>query len=259
MQMNEEIFLTVAVTCYNESKHIFQTLDNVFNALEASGFVYEVLVIDDASSDNSIEKIEQFISQHPKNNFQFIKNRVNRGFGNNYVEGAFLAKGKYYRICCGDDAEPQKTLEDIYSYIGRAEVIIPYQLHENIACKTMMRKQLSHLFTFIVNKISGYKIKYYNGLAIIPRHLVLRWHPSSYGFGFQADIITRLLDEGVTYLQVASGPTIDRKVGASSAFKMRNILSVGHTLLEVAIRRIRRGLYGREMTKPTEIFLDGKK
>jgi hypothetical protein len=33
---------------------------------------------------------------------------------------------------------------------------------------------------------------------------------------------------------------------------MRNILSVGHTLLELAIRRLRRRLYGRSMPKPVE-------
>ena len=42
-------------------------------------------------------------------------------------------------------------------------------------------------FTFLVNLISGYHLKYYNGMAIHLRYNVMRWHPSSYGFGFQAD------------------------------------------------------------------------
>ena len=46
----------------------------------------------------------------------------------------------------------------------------------------------------------------------------------------------------------------DRKGGASTALNTRNILSVGHTLLELAIRRIRRAMYGKNMPKPREVF-----
>jgi hypothetical protein len=81
----------------------------------------------------------------------------------------------------------------------------------------------------------------------------MRWHPSSYGFGFQADILTRLLDEGASYMQVISSGN-DRKGGASTALSFRNILSVSHTLIELIIRRFRRLLYGRTMPKPVEVF-----
>jgi hypothetical protein len=79
----------------------------------------------------------------------------------------------------------------------------------------------------------------------------MRWHPCSYGFGFQADILTRLLDEGASFVQVPRFGS-ERKGGASTALSMRNILSVSHTLLELAIRRLRRFLYGRTMPKPME-------
>lgn len=132
-------------------------------------------------------------------------------------------------------------------------MVISYQNQDEVTGKTMSRKLISKTFTRLVNFISGYNLKYYNGLAVHLRYNVLRWHPSSYGFGFQADIITRLLDEGASYVQIASS-SIDRKGSASSALTMRNFLSVGHTLLELAIRRVRRLLYGRTMPKPVEIF-----
>ena len=118
-----------------------------------------------------------------------------------------------------------------------------------------MRRSLSRVFTGLVNLISGYRIKYYNGMAIHLRSNVLRWHPTSYGFGFQADIITRLLDEGMSYLQVPSS-SVDRKVDKSTALTTRNILSVCHTLLEITIRRVRKCLYGKELPKAVEIKLE---
>ena len=30
----------------------------------------------------------------------------------------------------------------------------------------------------------------------------MRWGPYSFGFGFQAELVTRLLDEGATYIEI---------------------------------------------------------
>ena len=71
---------------------------------------------------------------------------------------------------------------------------------------------------------------------------------------FPIDLETRLLDEGMSYAQIPWF-SIERKGSASTALKMRNVLSVAHTLLEIAIRRLRRLIYGKTMAKPTEVFL----
>ena len=36
---------------------------------------------------------------------------------------------------------------------------------------------LSGTFTFLVNTISGFRLHYYNGLAVHLRYNVMRWHP----------------------------------------------------------------------------------
>ena len=247
-----EVDLTVIVTCYNEEDLIGETLGNVMGSLRKVGCSHEVIVIDDASRDHSVAKIREYISDHPEMLIALKVNDQNRGLGNNYVEGAFLGRGKYYRLVCGDAAEPQEVLIPLFQQLGKADMVIPYQLQKDVDGKSMLRKALSVTFTSLVNVISGYRIKYYNGSAIHLRYNVMRWHPSSYGFGVQADIITRLLDEGASYMQIPSS-SVDRKGGGASALTIRNCLSVGHTLLEIAIRRLRRLLYGRTMPKSREI------
>jgi glycosyltransferase involved in cell wall biosynthesis len=249
-----EVDITIVVSCYNEEAFITDTIDTVISALQETGCSYEIIVVDDVSKDNSIRKVTDYIKDHPEYPIHLKVNEVNRGLANNYVEAAFLGKGKYYRLCCGDNPEPREVLVEAFKHIGAADIIIPYQLQDAVVGKQESRKQISKLFTFLVNLISGYNLKYYNGLAIHLRYNVMRWHPSSYGFGFQADILTRLLDEGATYLQIPSSG-IDRKGSGSTALTMRNFLSVAHTLLELLIRRIRRELYGRTMPKPREIIL----
>lgn len=244
--------ITIVVTCYNEEAFIVDSLETVISALEEVGCSYEVIVVDDVSKDASVQKIRDFIEAHPHSPVRLQANSVNRGLANNYVEAAFLGRGKYYRLCCGDNPEPKEVLVNAFRQIGVADIIIPYQEQKAVLGKQPSRRMLSNVFTALVNMISGYELKYYNGLAIHLRYNVMRWHPSSYGFGFQADILTRLLDEGASYLQIPSAG-VDRKGSASTALTMRNFLSVAHTLLELVIRRIRRALYGRTMPKPKEL------
>jgi glycosyltransferase involved in cell wall biosynthesis len=248
-----DVDITILITCYNEEALITDTLDHVTAALKVARRSYEIVVVDDMSQDHSVEKIREYLKRYPEEPITLKANAVNRGLANNYVEGAFLGRGKYYRLCCGDDSEPVEALVNLFNHIGMADIVIPYQDQNLVAGKSGGRRSLSKTFTFLVNLISGYKLKYYNGSAIHLRYNVMRWHPSSYGFGFQADILTRLLDEGASYIQVTSSGN-DRKGSTSTALSMRNVFSVTHTLLELAVRRFRRVLYGKTKPKPVEVF-----
>lgn len=250
----EDLDLTVVVTCYNEAAFIEAALGNLLAALAEAGRSYEVIVIDDASRDNSVQKIRDYVAAHPNLPIRLQANAFNQGFGNNFVDGAFMGRGKYYRLCSGKDAEPKDVIVNLLNQIGKADIIIPYNCRPVIG-KSQMRNFLSGAYTVLVNLISGYNIRYYNGLGIHLRQNILRWHSSSFGFGFQADIITRLLDEGASYLQVPTY-SIDRKGKASTALGMRNVLSVAHTLLEIGIRRLRNSLYGRTTPAPLEILVE---
>jgi glycosyltransferase involved in cell wall biosynthesis len=248
------IDITVAVSCYNEEEFIGATLDCVVGALSAIGCSYEIIVVDDASHDNSVKIIREHLAAHPDLPIKLKANTINRGLGYNYAEAAFAGSGKYYRLTCGDNGEPKEALVNLFQHIGRADMIIPFN-YKPVKGKSRIRHVLSKGYTLLVNLLSGYNIRYYNGLAIHLRYNVIRWPSSSYGFGFQADVITRLLDEGASYMQVPSFG-IDRKGSFSTALSMRNIYSVIHTFLEIAIRRLRKSMYGEKMPAPVEIRLD---
>jgi hypothetical protein len=108
---------------------------------------------------------------------------------------------------------------------------------------------VSRSYTALVNLLSGYSIRYYNGLAVHLRYNVMRWHSNSHGFGFQADLITRLLDLKATYIEIPVYPN-ERAAGATKAFKFRNMCSVGHTLLEIWLRRLGKLVYPAATRRP---------
>jgi len=167
------------------------------------------------------------------------RNGRNRGLARSYIDGAFLGRGKYYKQVCGDNVESCETLVAILRHVGEADIIIPHY-QAKLPGKSAFRIWLSQSYTRLVNLIGGHQIHYYNGLAVHTRYNVMRWGPYSFGFGFQAELIARLLDEGASYLQVMVQGTHREKKGKNSAVNLKNFLSVSHTLLEMFIWRIRK-------------------
>jgi glycosyltransferase involved in cell wall biosynthesis len=233
--------LTIFISCYNEEPYIITTLETVKAAIaEAGGISYEIIVIDDCSSDKSADLVEEYIRLHPDDRVLLRRNKVNRGLAQNYFDAAFVGKGKYYRLICGDDAEPKDTMVDVFREIGQADMLIPYYVSSE--GKSLSRRMISNTYSSLVNFISGLNLHYYNGLAVHLRYNVMRWHPNTRGFGFQADIICMLVDQGFTYKEVPVR-TIERKKGDSKALTFKNMLSVTHTLIDIVIRRISNRIY----------------
>ena len=169
-------------------------------------------------------------------------NKVNRGLAQNYLDVACVGRGKYYRLICGDDAEPKETMLAVFREIGQADMIIPYYVSNE--GKSLYRRSLSNVYAGIVNLISGFHLHYYNGLAVHLRYNVMRWHPNTRGFGFQADIICMLLDQGFSYKEVPV-ISIERRVQGSNALTFKNGLSVAHTLVDLIFRRLANWVYRR--------------
>jgi len=239
----EDVFLTLFVACYNEQENITGTLDVVQAACVEVAITYEIIIIDDASSDASVDVIRRYMADHPDAPISLYVNEKNMGLGENFAEAAFLGRGKYYRLICGDNVEPVETLVKVFREIGKADIILTYRPHD-VAGKSLSRRLTSRLYTALVNMVSGFQLHYYNGLPVMKRRDVMRWQPNSHGFGFQADLVTRLLDRGATYLEVPVTGT-ERATGESKAITFRNFCSVAHSLLNIAIRRFSKTLYGR--------------
>jgi glycosyltransferase involved in cell wall biosynthesis len=234
--VENEVDLTLFVACYNEEKNIVGALETVLAALQEFDYTWEIIIVDDGSTDRSVEVIEDFVEKHPNLPITLKKRGVNVGVGENYIEAAFMGRGKYYRMICGDNVEPKETLIEVFKHLGEADMILFYH---DVEGKALSRRILSKCYTWLVNLITGYRVKYYNGMALHLRYNVMRWHTNYHGFGFQADMIARLLDQGFNFIEVPLKGN-ERKTGRSHALTARNFFSVAHTLLDLFIRRVGR-------------------
>jgi glycosyltransferase involved in cell wall biosynthesis len=226
--------ISFMVPCLNEEEHVVGAIETIMSVMTRVGCSYEILVFDDGSRDNTTGVVTAFQSAHPQAPVRLFCNKKNRGLAYNFVEGAFQGRGHYYRVVPGDNVEPAETIEQIIRARGTAEIIVPHFVE--IRNRPFLRAVMSRLYTWLVNLASGYRLRYYNGNPLYLRFHVMRFHVECSGFGYQAEFLTRLIYQGAT-IKVLPVIAIDRE--GSAAITVRNLLSVAHSLITIALRRLR--------------------
>lgn len=90
--------LSVVIPNYNHAKLLPRCLDGILNQAFQP---LEVIVIDDGSTDNSVEVIESYARKYPI--VQLCRNDQNRGVGYTLNRGLHLAKGEFITFPGADD------------------------------------------------------------------------------------------------------------------------------------------------------------
>ena len=100
--------VSVIIPLYNGSKYITQTLDSVLAQTYSD---YEIVIVDDASMDNSYEVVEQYIAEHRDVVFRLDKSPENRGIAATRNRAIELSCGEYIALLDQDDIALPKRLE----------------------------------------------------------------------------------------------------------------------------------------------------
>lgn len=123
----EKVRFTVAISAYNIENYVKRAIDSVLNQTFKN---YELLVIDDCSTDSTMEVIKQIVGQEAK----ILQTKKNSGTAaasrNIAIENA---KGEYLLFLDGDDElYSNETLKEIDEHIKENKYDIIYLGYENV-------------------------------------------------------------------------------------------------------------------------------
>lgn len=91
--------LSIIMPCYNVEKTIIRALDSI--TMQRVNFQYEILVVDDASTDKTVAIVQNYILRHPQ--VRLLHNQENCGNAKTFYHGLCNAKGDYFCVLDGDD------------------------------------------------------------------------------------------------------------------------------------------------------------
>lgn len=90
--------LSIIIPTYNESDTIGKILEKVTAVELTCNFEKEIIVIDDCSTDNTKEILEQYISENKTIDIKLINQEINKGKGSAIHRGIEIATGDYIII-----------------------------------------------------------------------------------------------------------------------------------------------------------------
>lgn len=218
--------LSIVVPAYNEQVNLEPTVLHIIEASNLLNAEFEIIIVNDCSKDNTAGVADQLAQK-----FKFVRvlnNSVNLGFGGAYKRGVEESRMAYTIMIPGDDAYPVTALNTIFSKVGTADMVMSYTT--NMQVRPLIRRVISRSFVVFLNILFGLKLKYYNGVSVLPT-LMAQNMKSSDGFGYAAENVVRLIKiHQYTYAQVPVEIT-ERKDGKSNAFNAKNIWLVVRGLI----------------------------
>jgi dolichyl-phosphate beta-glucosyltransferase len=151
--MKSDIYLSVIIPAYNEEKGIRDTVMDVSRYLSKQDYIFEIIVINDGSKDNTAEICRELESTIY--NFKFIDNKKNQGKGAVVKEGMLSASGKYRIYLDGDNAISIDHLEKFWPYIKEGyDVVIG-----SIEVPGAVKEEDYKLYRIVLGKLSKYLIR----------------------------------------------------------------------------------------------------
>ncbi len=106
-------FISIVIPAYNEEKNILNTLKTIEEFLSQQDYSYEILVMNDGSTDSTSSIAHNFSNT---NKHIFVYDLPHKGKANAVLEGFRKAKGTYVLFSDADLATPIKELKKLLHY-----------------------------------------------------------------------------------------------------------------------------------------------
>ncbi|MEZ5785111.1 MAG: glycosyltransferase family 2 protein [Xanthobacteraceae bacterium] len=222
--------ISFVVPALNEEQVIEEVVRQIWTTVDPLLDRYEIILINDGSTDRTGEIMERLSQDLP--NLRVLHHPTNFGLGASYQHGVKEARLDYVMMLCGDGGLPAASLPAIIAKVGSADIVVPYMTNLQ-RIKTPTRYLVSRTYTSLLNMISGHRLHYYNGLPVHRRDLLSRLTITSTGFGFQGEILVKLMKSGFSYVQV--GVLGAECTHRTSAFRLKNVVSVATTLFGLVV------------------------
>jgi len=112
--MADRVLVSVIIPTYNRAADIVKCVRSVLNSTMKN---IEVIVVDNASTDNTIEKLKIFSHD---SRFKLIKSQINLGAGGGRNRGARDAHGKYLLFVDSDNVIDSKMIEYLVDFFDNS-------------------------------------------------------------------------------------------------------------------------------------------
>lgn len=166
--------VTVVLPCYNEEEHVLAEIERISKAMDASPYSYELLVIDDKSTDNTLDVLREAATRFP--HLRLMPFTRNGGSGTARRIGTQQAYGRIVVWTDADLTYPNERIPEFVRYLldnPQVDQVVGARTTEQGTYK-FLRVPAKWLIRKIAESLAGTRIPDLNsGLRAFRRHVAL--------------------------------------------------------------------------------------
>lgn len=203
--------LSVIVPMYNE-KNIYNNLGEILNNLDKLKQSYEVIVVDDGSSNDCLKEAKRVKSKKVR----VVGYKPNKGKGYAIKYGFKFAKGDYILFLDSDLDIPPRQIMDFISRIGDYDVLIGSKRHpESKLIYPKIRRFLSGGYQLFVRILFGLNVQDTQvGLKLFRRKVLKKVYPLVKIERYASDLEMLVLAHKFGYTLKEGPVTINFRLGS---------------------------------------------
>jgi len=179
--------VSIVIPAYNEEQGVSKQIMAIHEVMESSNWNYELILVDDGSTDSTIEEIK-------KHDVKIIRLPENRGYGAALKEGIFKAENDLIVITDADGTYPADAIPELLAKSNGYDMIVGARI-TNDAKLPWERRPAKWILRKLASYLAGYKIPDLNsGLRVMKKPVIERFfHILPSGFSFTTTITLCML------------------------------------------------------------------
>jgi glycosyltransferase involved in cell wall biosynthesis len=198
-----EVDVSVVLPVYNERGHLLAEIDRIRHALEGSSYSYEIVVVDDGSTDGSGDRLRAL------DGIRLISFPRNRGSGSARKAGSFAARGRVVVWTDADMTYPNDRIPELVKELEGHDQVVGARTSEQGTAKAL-RVPAKWAIRMLAQYLAGVKIPDLNsGLRAFRRSVAVQYlHLLPAGFSCVTTITMAFLANGysVRYVPIEYRP-----------------------------------------------------
>jgi len=189
--------LSVFFPCYNEQENLTRVVTQALAVLDGLGCDYEILVVNDGSSDNTGQLADALAAQY--DTIKTIHHPVNRGYGAALQSGFGAASKEFVFYTDGDGQFDIKEMPPLLDLIREYDIVSAYRLNRQ---DSLMRRINGWCWTKLVCLMFGMRIRDIDCAFKLYRREIIDDMPMlSTGALIDAEILARATRRGARIVQ----------------------------------------------------------
>ena len=192
--------ISVVLPAYNEEQVIANTVFSVLHVLNTWQLDYEILVVNDGSTDRTGEIIEALALSGAHSRVRLITHATNEGYGASLVSGFEAATKELVFFMDSDGQFDIQDLQEFLPLIDTYDAVIGYRIDRQ---DSWMRKLNAWGWKQLVGLVLGVHVRDVDCAFKLLHSQFLRQHPlETRGAMINAELLYRLKCAGCSYKEV---------------------------------------------------------